>query len=140
MITDCSLIYYFSMRKIQVQNMLCPKIVFCFCFGIQNKFCTQHILNLDFSHTERKSMSNLLSYCGLTHSRMSASETNLPVLKTEWVSPLKLSWALLTADPKPSRWRSQSYTSQVLQSLDWRGSPLAPQLRNHLQFLKPLGF
>ena len=50
MTTDCSLIYDFSTRKIQVQNMLCTKIVFC--FGIQNNFCTQHVLNLYFSCTE----------------------------------------------------------------------------------------
>ena len=49
MTTDCSLITDFSTRKIQVQNMLCTKIVFCFCFGIQNNFCTQHVLNLYFS-------------------------------------------------------------------------------------------
>ena len=50
MTTDCSLIYDFSTRK--VQNILCTKIVFCFCFGIQNNFCTQHVLNLYFSCTE----------------------------------------------------------------------------------------
>ena len=49
MTTDCSLITDFSTRKIQVQNMLCTKIVFC--FGIQNNFCTQHVLNLYFSCT-----------------------------------------------------------------------------------------
>ena len=47
MTTDCSLIPDFITRKIQVQNMLCTKIVFC--FGIQNNFCTQHVLNLYFS-------------------------------------------------------------------------------------------
>ena len=25
-------------------NMLCTQIVFCFCFDIQNNFCTQHVL------------------------------------------------------------------------------------------------
>ena len=52
MTTDCSLSPDFSTKKIQVQNMLCTKIVFCFCFGIQNNFCTQHVLNLYFSCTE----------------------------------------------------------------------------------------
>ena len=52
MTTDCSLITDFSTRKIQVENMLCTKIVFCFRFGIQNNFCTQHVLNLYFSCTE----------------------------------------------------------------------------------------
>ena len=38
--------------KLQAENMLCTKIVFCFCFGIQNNFCTQRVLNLYFSCTE----------------------------------------------------------------------------------------
>ena len=74
MTTDCSLNYEFSTRKIQVQNMLCTKIVFC--FDIQNNICTQHVLNLYFSCN---SMNNLSSYCGLTDSRMRASDTDLPV-------------------------------------------------------------
>ena len=50
MTTDCSLITDFSTRKTQVQNMLCTKIVVCYCFGIgiQNNVCTQHVLNLYF--------------------------------------------------------------------------------------------
>ena len=56
--------------------MLCTKIVFCFCFDIQNNICTQHVLNLYFSCG---SMNNLSSYCGLTDSRMRASDTDLPV-------------------------------------------------------------
>ena len=52
MTTDCSLIPDFSARNIQLQNMLCTNIVFCFCFGIQTNFCTQHVLNLYFSCTE----------------------------------------------------------------------------------------
>ena len=59
MTTDCSLNYEFSTRKIQVQNILCTKI-----------------LNLYFSGN---SMNNLSSYCGLTDSRMRASDTDLPV-------------------------------------------------------------
>ena len=50
--TDCSLIPDFSTRKIQLQNMLCTNIVFCFCFGLQNNVCTHHVLNLYFSCTE----------------------------------------------------------------------------------------
>ena len=50
--TDCSLIPDFSTRKIQLQNMLCTNIVFCFCFGLQNNVCTQHVLSLYFSCTE----------------------------------------------------------------------------------------
>ena len=48
----------------------------CFCFDIQNNICTQHVLNLYFSGN---SMNNLSSYCGLTDSRMRASEKDLPV-------------------------------------------------------------
>ena len=47
-----------------------------FCFDIQNNICTQHVLNLYFSGN---SMNNLSSYCGLTDSRMIASDTDLPV-------------------------------------------------------------
>ena len=47
-----------------------------FCFDIQNNICTQHVLNLYFSGN---SMNNLSSDCGLTHSRMRASEKDLPV-------------------------------------------------------------
>ena len=79
MTTDCSLIPDFSTRKIQVENTLCTKIVFC--FGIQNNCCAQHVLNLYFSYTiSQESINNLSSYCGLTDSRMSASENEIPVL------------------------------------------------------------
>ena len=51
------------------------------CFGCQNKkrnnFCTQHVMELYFSWN---SMNNLSSHCGLTDSRMRASENDLPVL------------------------------------------------------------
>ena len=71
--TDCSLNYQFSTWKFQAQNMgrtweehenmLCTKIVFCFCFDIQNNICAQHVLpvliqcslhvlSLEFSCTE----------------------------------------------------------------------------------------
>ena len=46
----------------------------CFRFDIQNNICTQHVMNLSFLGN---SMNNLL--CGLTGSRMRASEKDLPV-------------------------------------------------------------
>ena len=49
----------------------------CFYFDIQNNICTQHDVNLYFSWN---SMNNLSSYCGLTESRMRASDTDLPVV------------------------------------------------------------
>ena len=79
--TDCSLITDFSTRKIQVQNMLCTKIVFCFCFGIQNNFCTQHVLNLYFSCIEVSIQRTICCHTRLTDSRVSASEKDLPVQK-----------------------------------------------------------
>ena len=52
-------------------------LILFFCFDIQNNIiCTQHDLNLYFSGN---SMNNLSSYCGLTDSRMRASEKDLPV-------------------------------------------------------------
>ena len=42
----------------------------------KNNFCTQLVLNLYFSGN---SMNNLSSYCGLTDSRMRASDIDLPV-------------------------------------------------------------
>ena len=42
----------------------------------KNNVCTQHVVNLYFSWN---SMNNLSSYCGLTDSRMRASDTDLPV-------------------------------------------------------------
>ena len=62
-------------RKIQVHNMLCTKIVFC--FDIQNNICTQHVVNL---YDPWNSLNNVSSYCGLTGARMRASEKDLPVL------------------------------------------------------------
>ena len=34
------------------ENMFCTKIVFLFCFDIQNNLFTQHVLSLEFSCTE----------------------------------------------------------------------------------------
>ena len=57
--------------------MLFTKIVFyVYDFDIHNSICTQHVLNFYFSCN---SMNNLSSYCGLTDSRMRASDPDLPV-------------------------------------------------------------
>ena len=53
------------------------KIVLNVKIKTKNNFCTQHVLNL---YILVNSMKNLLSYCGLTDSRMRASEKDLPVL------------------------------------------------------------
>ena len=58
------------------EALILASVVFCFCFDIQNNICTQHVLNLYFSGN---SINNLSSYCGLTDSRMRASDTDLPV-------------------------------------------------------------
>ena len=52
----------------------------CFYFDVQNNLCTQHVLSLEFSCTELGStIHNLLSYCGLVDTRISASDKDLPV-------------------------------------------------------------
>ena len=48
----------------------------------KNNFCTQHVVNLYFSGN---SMNNLSSYCGLTDSRMRASDKDLPVTESNFV-------------------------------------------------------
>ena len=63
-------------KKYKFTTCCVQKLFFCFCFDIQNNICTQHVVNLYFSGN---SMNNLLSYCGLTDSRMRASEKDLPV-------------------------------------------------------------
>ena len=50
-----------------------PKNTIVFCFDIQNNICTQHVLNLYFRGIQFN------SYCGLTDSRRSASDTDLPL-------------------------------------------------------------
>ena len=60
MTTDCSLIPDFSTRKIQVENMLCTKIVLKAKTKTKNNFCTHHVLNLYFSCTE---VSNQWTIC-----------------------------------------------------------------------------
>ena len=90
--TDCSLNYKFSTWILQAQNMLrtccVHKLVFCFCFDIQNNLCTQQVLNMFltcsklviFIYWTRKSMNNLSSYCGLVDGKIRASDKDLPVL------------------------------------------------------------
>ena len=50
MTTDWPLNYEFSTWKLQAQNMgrtcCVHKLFFCFCFGIQNNLCTQHVLTM----------------------------------------------------------------------------------------------
>ena len=78
--TDCSLNYTFSTWKLQAQNMLrtfcVHKLVFCFCFDIQNNQCTQNVLSMFWACNL---MDYLLSYCGLVDARISASEKYLLV-------------------------------------------------------------
>ena len=84
MTTDCSLNLKFRTRKIQVQNMLCTKIVLN--AKTKSNFCTQHALNLYFSRTEvvnQWTICILLSYCGLTDSRMSVSKNKKFVDKVQ---------------------------------------------------------
>ena len=63
-------------EKYNFRTCCVQKLIFCFCFDIQNNICTQHVLNLYFLGN---SMNNLSSYCGLTDSRIRASDTDLPV-------------------------------------------------------------
>ena len=70
-------------------------LFFCFCFGpgfdIQNNICTQHVLNLSFFGD---SVNNLSSYCGLTDSKMRASDKDLHVLtrRTQNLCCVSVSW------------------------------------------------
>ena len=61
-----------SPKKYKFRTCCVQKLFFC--FDIQNNICTQHVLNLYFWGD---SMNNLSSYCGLTDSKMRASETDL---------------------------------------------------------------
>ena len=67
--------------------MLCTKIVVLFCFEIQNNIFTQHIVNFTGNL-----MNNLSSYCGLTDSRMRASEKDLPVAVKKYAKLLLHIW------------------------------------------------
>ena len=66
-----------SPEKYKPRTFCVQKLFFRFCFDIQNNICTQHVLNLYFWGD---SMNNLSSYCGLTDSKMRASDTDLPVI------------------------------------------------------------
>ena len=72
---DCSLNFP---KKLKFRTSYVQKLFFCFCFDIKNNICTQCVLNLYFGGD---SMNNLLSYCGLTDSKMRASDTDLPEIK-----------------------------------------------------------
>ena len=65
MTTDCSLIYNFCPRDIQVQNLFCTNIVFLFWFWHSKqclyKKCSEIVF---FFCRTRKSINSLLSYCG----------------------------------------------------------------------------
>ena len=63
------------------KNTSSEHVVYKYCFECQNKnnFCTQHVMNLNVL---RNSKNNLLSYCGLTDSRIRAPEKDLPVHPT----------------------------------------------------------
>ena len=69
----------YKQEKYKIRTCCVQKLFSCFCFDIQNNICTQHVLNLYFSGN---SMNNFSSYCGLTDSRMRASDTDLPVTGT----------------------------------------------------------
>ena len=70
---DCSLN---SSKNTSSEHVVYKNYVFV---DIQNNICTQHVLNLYFSGN---SMNNFSSYCGLTDSRMRASDTDLPLSQT----------------------------------------------------------
>ena len=55
----------------------------------KNNLCTRLVVYLHFSWN---SMNNILSYCGLTDSRMRASDTDLPVFKSASTYCGKESW------------------------------------------------
>ena len=77
MTTDCTFDYKFGIRKLQVQNMLCTKIVFfLFLFWHSKQFwyttCSEHVIFLSWTCSAMN--------CKLTESRMIASEKDLPVI------------------------------------------------------------
>ena len=80
-------------RKIQVQNMLCTKMVL---FNIQDNICAQLVLTLYFLGN---SMNNLSLYCGLTDSKMRASDTDLPVTQNIGVTDSGHLWNFFVRGP-----------------------------------------
>ena len=81
MTTDCSWNDKFSTRKIQVQNMLCTKIVLN--AKTKNKFCTVHVFWEGHKNWRNlhhcKSKNSLSSYFGLVDAKIRASDKDLPV-------------------------------------------------------------
>ena len=76
---DCSLIYHFSSRKLQAQNLLCTQIVFLLLFWYSKQFmytCSEFGI---FMYWACNSMHNLSSYCGLVDAKIRASDKDLPV-------------------------------------------------------------
>ena len=80
MTRDCSL-NPLKNRKIQVQNMLSTNNKYCFECQKNQETIFVPVVILYFLGN---SMSNLLSYCGLTDARMRASEKDLPVFNKEF--------------------------------------------------------
>ena len=82
MTKDCSLIYQFSTCKLQAQNMVCTQIVFCFVLTFRTIFAhymfSPYSELVVFMYSTGKRMNNHLSYCGLVHPRISASDKDLP--------------------------------------------------------------
>ena len=83
MTTDCSLIYCFLHRKIQIQSMLRANIVLNAKTETKQFLYTTCSKLVFFWVKRRKSMNNLLPYCGLTHARMNPSEKDLTVPQIE---------------------------------------------------------
>ena len=78
MTQDCSFNYELITYKFQGQNMLCIKIVFWFWQSEQFMYKTCSKLGI-FMYWTRNSINDLLLYCGLFYTRISASEKDLPV-------------------------------------------------------------
>ena len=69
------------------ENMSCAEIVLNVKTKTKNNICTQHVFSIISTCSELglfiywtwNSMNNLLSYCGIVDTRISASEKDLPV-------------------------------------------------------------
>ena len=60
--------------------MLCTNIVLNVKTRTKNNFCTQHVLSLYFSGEFNEQSLVIITHCGLTDSKMRASDTDLPVI------------------------------------------------------------
>ena len=82
MTRDCSLNFpkNTSSEHVMYRFPLCTNIVLNVKTKTKKQFCTLYVVNLYFSWN---TMNNLLSYCGLTDSRMRASEKDLPVCRSQ---------------------------------------------------------